>query len=89
MDLTRRLMMILVGTLLCVERRTGWQHNYGEALSKSILFFEGQRSGKLPPTQRMTWRKDSALDDGSQVVDGVSHFYGKVNNSSLISMLFI
>lgn len=46
----------------CVNVR-GLQHNYGEALSKSILFFEGQRSGKLPPTQRMTWRKDSALHD--------------------------
>lgn len=38
--------------------------NYGDALSKSILFFEGQRSGKLPPNQRLTWRKDSALFDG-------------------------
>lgn len=46
----------------CVNVR-GLQHDYGEALSKSILFFEGQRSGKLPPSQRMTWRKDSALQD--------------------------
>lgn len=38
--------------------------NYTDALTKSILFFEGQRSGKLPPSQRMTWRKDSALGDG-------------------------
>lgn len=45
-------------------------HDYGDALSKCILFFEGQRSGKLPSTQRMTWRKDSALSDGSDV--GVS-----------------
>ncbi|KAM7275123.1 hypothetical protein ACFE04_016989 [Oxalis oulophora] len=41
------------------------KHNYKEALTKSILFFEGQRSGKLPSSQRMTWRKDSALSDGS------------------------
>ncbi|KAL2455429.1 Endoglucanase [Forsythia ovata] len=39
-------------------------HDYGDALSKSILFFEGQMSGKLPLTQRMSWRKDSALHDG-------------------------
>lgn len=39
--------------------------NYADALTKSILFFEGQRSGKLPPNQRMTWRKDSALLDGA------------------------
>ncbi|KAJ0258546.1 Endoglucanase 15 [Hirschfeldia incana] len=39
--------------------------NYGEALTKSILYFEAQRSGKLPPNQRVTWRGDSALRDGS------------------------
>ncbi|PIA26604.1 hypothetical protein AQUCO_09100045v1 [Aquilegia coerulea] len=39
-------------------------HNYVEALRKSILFFEGQRSGKLPADQRLKWRRDSALKDG-------------------------
>ena len=29
----------------------------------SMLFYEAQRSGKLPATQRVTWRKDSALND--------------------------
>ncbi|KAL0393595.1 UNVERIFIED_CONTAM: Endoglucanase [Sesamum latifolium] len=38
---------------------------YEDALSKGILFFEGQRSGKLPATQRVEWRADSALSDGS------------------------
>lgn len=46
--------------------------NYGDALTKSILFFEGQRSGKIPSTQRVTWRKDSALLDGSSI--GVSPY---------------
>jgi hypothetical protein len=41
--------------------------DYGDALTKSILFFEGQRSGKLPPSQRMKWRKDSALHDGHDI----------------------
>ncbi|MCL7026442.1 hypothetical protein MKW94_027908, partial [Papaver nudicaule] len=41
--------------------------DYEDALTKSILFFEGQRSGKLPANQRMSWRKDSALNDGSLV----------------------
>ncbi|KAF8077097.1 hypothetical protein N665_1062s0017 [Sinapis alba] len=39
--------------------------DYGDALNKSILFFEGQRSGKLPVNQRVTWRADSALSDGT------------------------
>ncbi|GAV60261.1 Glyco_hydro_9 domain-containing protein [Cephalotus follicularis] len=39
--------------------------DYNEALSKSILFFEGQRSGFLPQDQRFTWRANSGLGDGS------------------------
>ncbi|KAI3727669.1 hypothetical protein L6452_16287 [Arctium lappa] len=38
--------------------------DYKDALTKAILFFEGQRSGKLPSTQRVKWRDDSALSDG-------------------------
>ena len=41
--------------------------NYGEALQKSFLFYEAQRSGKLPEDNRIVWRGDSALDDGSDV----------------------
>ncbi|KAM5572349.1 endoglucanase 20-like [Rosa sericea] len=44
--------------------------DYEDALGKSILFFEGQRSGKLPTTQRVTWRGDSALSDGQ--LEGVN-----------------
>lgn len=39
--------------------------DYGDALGKAILFFEGQRLGKLPAAgQRVRWRGDSALTDG-------------------------
>ncbi|NET47406.1 MAG: glycosyl hydrolase family 9 [Merismopedia sp. SIO2A8] len=41
--------------------------NYGEALQKSFLFYEAQRSGILPNDQRVVWRGDSALDDGEDV----------------------
>ncbi|GMN61984.1 hypothetical protein TIFTF001_031074 [Ficus carica] len=30
--------------------------DYAEALSKSLLYCEAQRSGKLPPNQRVKWR---------------------------------
>lgn len=40
--------------------------DYGDALAKAILFFEGQRSGRLPANQRATWRGDSALTDGRE-----------------------
>ncbi|XVF11175.1 hypothetical protein REPUB_Repub08aG0003400 [Reevesia pubescens] len=55
--------------------------NYGDALYKCILFFEGQRSGKLPSNQRMNWRKDSALLDGSDVgMDLVGGYYDAGDN---------
>lgn len=38
--------------------------NYQEALTKSIIFLEAQRSGKLPPNHRPAWRGDSGLEDG-------------------------
>jgi hypothetical protein len=39
--------------------------DYADALAKSLLFFQGQRSGRLPPDQAVTWRSDSATFDGS------------------------
>ncbi|XP_042485084.1 endoglucanase 8-like [Macadamia integrifolia] len=57
------------------------QHNYGDALAKSILFFEGQRSGQLTSTQRMKWRKSSALHDGSDKrVNLVGGYYDAGDN---------
>ncbi|WP_084958068.1 glycoside hydrolase family 9 protein [Thermoactinospora rubra] len=40
---------------------------YGEALQKSIWFYEAQQSGRLPSWNRVSWRGDSALDDGKDV----------------------
>ncbi|MGE5557054.1 MAG: glycoside hydrolase family 9 protein [Bacillota bacterium] len=43
-------------------------YNYGEALQKSIFFYECQRSGNLDEsTLRMNWRGDSGMRDGSDV----------------------
>ncbi|XP_028756044.1 endoglucanase 1-like [Neltuma alba] len=54
---------------------------YRDALQKSILFFEGQRSGKLPSNQNLTWRGDSALSDGSPYhVDLVGGYYDAGDN---------
>jgi endoglucanase len=39
--------------------------NYGEALQKSLFFYEAQRAGKLPSSNRVNWRGDSAVQDGS------------------------
>ncbi|TOF73857.1 hypothetical protein CGJ15_27285, partial [Vibrio parahaemolyticus] len=42
-------------------------YDYNQALCMSFVFYEAQRSGKLPADQRVNWRFDSALDDGSDV----------------------
>lgn len=64
---------LVVAAAASAAKVSPWSPNYGVALSKSILFYEGQRSGKLPPNQRLTWRKDSALLDGHD--NGVSILY--------------
>jgi endoglucanase len=50
----------LVSTALAFSRA-----DYANALDKSILFYDLQRSGKLPSWQRLTWRGNSGLADGS------------------------
>ncbi|GAB2274939.1 hypothetical protein Dimus_009708 [Dionaea muscipula] len=50
--------------------------DYADALSKSLLYFEAQRSGRLPHNQRVTWRDHSGLTDGlEQGVDLVGGYY--------------
>ncbi|KAN0126633.1 glycoside hydrolase family 9 protein [Russula decolorans] len=36
-------------------------------LGNILYFYEAQRSGRLPTTNRVSWRNDSALNDGSDV----------------------
>ncbi|KAK8954510.1 Endoglucanase 11 [Platanthera zijinensis] len=55
---------------------TATAFDYQKALSKSLLYFESQRSGHLPHTQRAAWRHHSALADGlQQGVDLVGGYY--------------
>ena len=50
--------------------------NCGEALQKSFLFFEAQRSGDLDEnSKRIDWRGDSALSDGVDVGRDLSGGY--------------
>ncbi|GLT78176.1 hypothetical protein SLA2020_497210 [Shorea laevis] len=56
-------------------------YNYKVALANAILFFEGQRSGKLPSSQRVKWRGDSALSDGKPAnVNLVGGYYDAGDN---------
>ncbi|KAG7557393.1 Carbohydrate binding domain CBM49 [Arabidopsis suecica] len=72
---------ILVLLLLGLVQLTVSGHDYKQALSKSILFFEAQRSGHLPPNQRVSWRSHSGLYDGkSSGVDLVGGYYDAGDN---------
>ena len=51
------------------------KYNYKEVLHKSLLFYEAQRSGHLPKSNRIPWRKDSMLDDGVAVGHDLSGGY--------------
>ena len=37
--------------------------SYSKALELSLIFYEAQRSGKLPDNNRVPWRADSGLKD--------------------------
>lgn len=50
-------------------------------MSKSILFFEGQRSGFLPGDQGLSWRQNSGLGDGySESVELTGGYYDAGDN---------
>ncbi|KAI4303638.1 hypothetical protein MLD38_039243 [Melastoma candidum] len=67
--------------LQCFPDVISGQHDYRQALSKSILFFEAQRSGYLPRNQRVSWRANSGLRDGkASGVDLVGGYYDAGDN---------
>ena len=40
-------------------------YSYGEALQKSLFFYEAQVAGRKPAWNRVSWRGDSAMRDGA------------------------
>lgn len=80
-SLTTILNICLTVFYLSVSSKAFTSRDYYDALKKSILFFEGQRSGPLPRSQQLTWRGDSGLSDGSSYhVDLVGGYYDAGDN---------
>jgi endoglucanase len=46
-----------------IDIGTPGNYDYGKVIHASLLFYEAQRSGKLPADNRIPWRGDSMLDD--------------------------
>ncbi|AEE82789.1 glycosyl hydrolase 9B14 [Arabidopsis thaliana] len=77
------LVVMLIGMFLAFESLEAL--DYGDALNKSILFFEGQRSGKLPTNQRVKWRADSGLSDGASAnVNLIGGYYDAGDNVKFV-----
>lgn len=45
-----------------------WDYDLSELLGKAWFFYEAQRSGKLPSDNKVPWRGDSYLQDGSEAL---------------------
>jgi endoglucanase len=58
------MLIIILASTPAISKNT---ENYGEALQKSILFYEAQQAGKLPDWNRVSWRDDATLEDGKDV----------------------
>ena len=55
--------------------------DYARHLELSLLFYEAQRSGPLPETNRIYWRHDSMLDAGKEEgVDLTGGYYDAGDN---------
>lgn len=73
-----RFVCIILATVLSAHHQfVLGEFDYKDALHKSILFLEAQRSGKLSSSSnRISWRGDSGLTDGQiqNVITIFSHF---------------
>lgn len=59
---------IIVKTLPKHKAKAPPPDNYAVALEKALLFFDAQKSGKLPKSNRIPWRGNSGLSDGNETV---------------------
>nr|CAB3456986.1 unnamed protein product [Digitaria exilis] len=60
------LLVSIAAAAAVIEEEEDPAVDYGAALTKSLLYFEAQRSGRLPHNQRVPWRGHSGLTDGLQ-----------------------
>ncbi|KAJ0080864.1 hypothetical protein Patl1_11908 [Pistacia atlantica] len=61
--------IIIVKTIPKHKAKPPPPDNYTVALQKALLFFNAQKSGKLPKSNGISWRGNSGLNDGSDLSD--------------------
>ncbi|MEM6829436.1 MAG: glycoside hydrolase family 9 protein, partial [Bacteroidota bacterium] len=63
----KRILISIALVAVLVMPEANAQFNYGEALQKSLFFYEVQQSGPLPDWNRVSWRADATINDGADV----------------------
>ena len=56
-------MPLIKETSMTVSAEEGSKYNYGEALQKSMFFYQVQQAGELPDWNEVSWRADSVEND--------------------------
>lgn len=80
-------MNVIFGVLLATAAIPSiYSYNYSEVIEKSLLFYEAQRTGKLPEDNRIPWRGDSMLDDKDGDVDLTGGYFDGISYVDLISI---
>jgi hypothetical protein len=80
---------------MCTRLAAGGDFDYGCVLGAAIMFYEAQRSGKLPASNRIPWRGNSGLQDkapnGASIVGGWyvarAHAAGCVGHAFMLRLL--
>jgi endoglucanase len=68
-----------------VTNGTRPNRQYSNLLGNALWFYEAQRSGKLPESNRVEWRNDSVLEDGSDWGIDLSRSYFDAGDYSINS----
>ena len=63
----RKMKLVLIALAIILLNGRSFAQNYAEVLQKSMFFYEAQRSGVLPADNRVSWRANSCVNDGSDV----------------------
>jgi endoglucanase len=63
------LFLILIGGINCkmIAQTAFTNTQYADVLQKSMFFYQAQQSGTLPTFNKVSWRANSGLSDGSDV----------------------
>ena len=65
--MSKNLLLKILSLFLLINFIVSKSQDYSRHIELSLLFYECQRSGPLPKTNRIFWRHDSMLDAGADV----------------------